>query len=411
MIQEIIKNDLCVSCGLCTLDGGAEMVQKRGVDIPFFDEPPSKQTDDFLSAVCPGRGYPLVETGRKLFESNTSEYDYRVGHYNAIGAARTLDKVLLKESTSGGMMPMLANWLIENKKVDGVLTVKFRYTENGPEPEPYIARTKEELTLSQGSKYRPVALFKNIDELLAFSGTLAVIGTPCQIAGIKQAQQQNQVLKDKIKYTIANFCGGYRDYRETERIFDINEVDRSKIEKFSYRGNGQPGTMSILQTEKPAIELKYPDYARLTGYIKYKRCKLCVDATGELADVSFGDAWLPKFLNTGNKWSFYISRSIEMREILEEIKALGTAEFQDITLDELLESQHGNLTTKKERQKSRFKLYRMMGKKIPEFDGGYNQNKENLKLELKVHITSNLMYLLEKMGLYLFFAKKTKRIK
>ena len=32
--------------------------------------------------------------------------------------------------------------------------------------------------------------------------------------------------------------------------------------------------------------------------LKYSRCRLCVDATGELADLSFGDAWIERFLKT-----------------------------------------------------------------------------------------------------------------
>lgn len=409
-ITEVVKKDLCVSCGLCAL-GGAQMPLKKGINVPVFEKQPSKELSDELYGLCPGKGYPIVQMGKTLFEDDNTTQDYRLGQYREIGAARSDDAEWLKESTSGAMMPLVAQYLLDTGRVDGVLTVKFDYSKEGPVPKPFIAKSKSELILSQGSKYRPIPLFENIDELLAFPGALAVIGTPCQIAGIRLFQQQREEVKEKIKYTIANFCGGYRDYRETERIFQIHKVEKSDIEKFSYRGNGQPGTMTINQKGKSALHLNYPDYARLTGYVKYYRCRTCVDATGELADISFGDAWRPRFLNTGKKWSFYIARSKEMQEIMYAIKDKGLADFENITVDELVKSQQGNLTTKKERQQSRYKLCRLMGASIPKFDGGYNKEKTSLLLEAKVFASHYFMYMLEKAKLYQIFAKFINRVK
>eukprot|EP00825_Cyclidium_porcatum_P034389 TRINITY_DN36188_c0_g1_i1.p1 TRINITY_DN36188_c0_g1~~TRINITY_DN36188_c0_g1_i1.p1 ORF type:complete len:341 (+),score=23.61 TRINITY_DN36188_c0_g1_i1:269-1291(+) len=309
------------------------------------------------------------------------------------------------------MISTIANYLLKNKIIDGVVTVKFEYTQNGPIPKPFIATNISDIILSQGSKYLPVPLFEIIDDIINFDGKLAVIGTPCQIAGLRQLQKTNNNLKEKITFTISNFCGGYRDYKETERIFNIMRVDKGQITKFSYRGNGQPGTMSITQLNKPPIHLNYPEYSKLTGYIKYNRCRLCVDATGELADISFGDAWLDRFINSGTKWSFYICRSQKINKILQNIKQFEVAQFQDISLTELIESQKGNLTTKKERQNSRFILYKMLGKSIPSFDGGFNKEESNLLFELKVYINQKVMHLLEIIGLYLIIAKITKRVK
>ncbi len=403
MIEDVIKNSNCISCGLCIADDLGFMNMKKGIYLPFFTKPLSKEKSKELYDICPGKGYDIVKMGNNLFPKTT--YDYKLGHYRKIGAARSNDKKLLEKSTSGALMPAIASYLLEKKYVSGVLTVKFDYTEEGPKPKPFIAKTKEDLIQAQGSKYMPIPLLQDIDKVLAFSGDLAIIGTPCQIAGVRLLQQKNQQLKNKIKLSIANFCGGYRDYRETERIFEISKVNKKEINFFSYRGKGQPGHMTIETIKGDKVDLPYPNYARLTGYMKYSRCKLCVDATGELADLSFGDAWIGRFLKTNKKWSFFISRSSFGQKIMDEMFKDGLFEYQSIKEEELIKSQRGNLTTKKERQNSRFKLYNRLGYKLPVFDGGYNKFKNNLMLEIKVFITQIIMYKLEKMKLYLLIAK------
>ena len=38
----------------------------------------------------------------------------------------------------------------------------------------------------------PIPLFENINDVLNFDGYIAVIGTPCQIAGIRLMQKENK---------------------------------------------------------------------------------------------------------------------------------------------------------------------------------------------------------------------------
>ena len=88
----------------------------------------------------------------------------------------------------------------------------------------------------------------------------------------------------------------------------------------------------------------------------------------------------------------------------------GLFEYKEISVEELIKSQTGNLSTKKERQNSRFKLYKKLGYTLPSFDGGYNKEKLNLKLKLKVFASKKIMYIFEKMKVYLKIARLIKRI-
>ena len=68
-------------------------------------------------------------------------------------------------------MPNVANYLLEKKYVEGILTVKFDYTEKGPIPKPFIAKTKEELVQARLKIYAH-SLLKNLDKFLSFPGKL-----------------------------------------------------------------------------------------------------------------------------------------------------------------------------------------------------------------------------------------------
>ena len=152
-------------------------------------------------------------------------------------------------------------------------------------------------------------------------------------------------------------------------------------------------------------KLPYPNYARMTGVVKYLRCRLCVDATAELADFSCGDAWIPKYLKSGRAWSIVLARSNKAVSILNELEAKELITREQVSVEDIKSSQRGNLTSKKNRQKGRMKLYKLLGYKLPSFDGGYHKNNEGLMLEFKVHVSHTIFSILERIGLYKMFSK------
>jgi coenzyme F420 hydrogenase subunit beta len=196
---------------------------------------------------------------------------------------------------------------------------------------------------------------------------------------------------------MSNFCGGFRDFRESERIISIFKFKLKDLIDFRFRGNGHPGFMSIEDNARK-VKLPYPDYSGLTGVHKMKRCKLCVDATGELSDLSFGDAWLPHL--SGKGFSIVMSRSEIGQNLIRDMVLEGCFEFVAVSEGEVLTSQRGNLETKKIRQRSRNILYRILLKRIPKFDGGFRKEKINILFELKVIFSQNIKPYFFKYKLY-----------
>jgi len=407
-IEDIVTNDLCISCGACSaFKQQSKYVMKentsRGMYLP---EQVRKKKSDIGTEinVCPGKGYEIVKMGLELFPE-ARNVDIDLGRWNRIFSGGTTDKRVAKNASSGGVMTEIAKFLLDTSVIDGVVVTSFNYGESGPRPNVKIVSTVEELLVAQGSKYCPVPVLDIIPEIKKFKGKILFIGTPCQIAGLRLLQAQDKSLQDKVPFTIGNFCGGFRDLRETDTLIKRAGIKVEDVISFRYRGNGQPGSMLIKDTGGKVAELPYPDYARMTGVVKHRRCQLCVDATAELADFSCGDAWIDRFLNTNEAWSLVITRSENAGKVIDDMVLNGNIKVETVTVDEVKNSQAGNLTSKKRRQLARRKLYTALGIKLPEFDGSYHTNVGGMFLEVKVYLSHMFFSKLEKFGFYKIFAK------
>jgi coenzyme F420 hydrogenase subunit beta len=401
-IQQVVQHDLCISCGACAVAAAdpVDFVERKGIFVP--DGKVLKDTN--LLKYCPGKGYEIIKMGQDCWGKAT-EYDIDIGRYKSFVAARSTSSEVCKNASSGGVITAILLHLLDSGSVSGAVVTKFEYGKHGPTPVSYIARNKSELLDSQGSKYCPVVNLKCISAVKDFDGTVAWVGTPCQIAGLRLRMQDDQQLRKKIKFTVANFCGGFRDYREARRLVALCGETFKDVTDFRYRGGGQPGFMRVKTREGNVYKLPYPDYAKKTGYTKLKRCRLCVDATGELADFSCGDAWIPRFLATGEPWSIIIMRSEAAMDIIKQMKATNDIVTQDISIGELKRSQYDNLLSKKTRQQARRKLYALLRGGMPVFDGGYRSGSGGLLKEMRIHCQYAIFSLLEKMRLYKYVAK------
>lgn len=400
-IKEVVLNKLCLGCGLCTYDEKMDKLlysKKRGIKEPSLNRN-SSYSD--ANAVCPGKGYDIIKEGEALFPS--AKYNVETGRIDALFASRSLNESVLKKASSGGVMTQIVIYLLEKKVVDKVAVAKFEYGEEGPIAKTILTNNIDEILECQGSKYCPVDVSAFIKESKNFKGKIAFIGTPCQVASIRQIQKVDGAFKEKIVYTIANFCGGFKSFNNVIKLAKRHGVNYNKINYLRFRGGGQPGSLLLTDTNKNYYEAPYPSYSAYTGYSKMLRCHFCVDAMGELADIACGDAWIDRFKNDEHSWSVIITRSEKATALINDLAFEEKICNEDISLEEVCKSQHQNLVSKKVRQSARYKLYRLLGYKLPDFDGGYNEIISPIKTEIEVFLRHKLFLLLENIGLYPLF--------
>ena len=73
-----------------------------------------------------------------------------------------------------------------------------------------------------------------------------------------------------------------------------------------------------------------------------------VDFTSELADISVGDAWSPKYESLGGGYSVVLSRTERGDKLLEKLKLENKIDISKIEIDEAL-NMHGHMLDFKKR--------------------------------------------------------------
>ena len=393
-IKHVAATGLCMSCGACkgvSPDGAVRLVYDPQGALLLPEPGPTASNADLALAfqVCPGKGYP-IETLAQRFLSHNTAYDIELGHWNAMWAARSTDPAVVQSASSGGVMSEIALLLLSMGRVDGVAVTGMTYGPPGPRPHTYIARTRDEVLAAQGSKYCPSPGLEVLSEVQKFPGKLAYVGTPCQIGALRLLQHTNDIWAQRFLILVGNFCGGFRDYRQTDTLLHRYGLDPANVREFRYRGGGQPGSLRAVDTEGRSVQRAYPGYAKDTTHAKVRRCRLCVDATAELADISCGDAWIPRYLTSGNAWSLVMTRSDAGVEVIRELERRGRIVAAQVSPEEVKASQASNLTSKKKRQAARRRLYGMLHRTIPDYEGGYPDHQTSLWREAIVDINHHL---------------------
>ena len=377
----ILKSGLCTGCGLCTvIDPSVQIIEKGGLLLPQ-SIPKYAGIDSF----CPGIGYNLKQMGAELFPN--SSYRYELGFYKNLLVTRSNSPTTLNNASSGGVITEICKYVLEKHLADGIICTKYDYSSEKVRPVSFIACTEDDLLLSQGSKYCPTSTLSILSEVIKHpENKYVLIGTPCQIAGFRKYSLTHTSLKNQVVLCISNFCGGYRDFRELD--FFIHKVAGFKRASFfRHRGGGQPGGMKIISEMGEEYTAPYPDYAKLSHFVKVERCSLCMDAVAELADLSCGDAWLD-YLKKDGPWSIAITRSEIAKSIVDRMINEGRLLMkQELSADEVILSQVSNITSKKYRQYYRILLRKLLCKSSPDWHDDFPVKQGSLLAEAKVYLS------------------------
>lgn len=363
--------DLCTGCGTCVgmcPNSAIEMyINSKGNYVPHINNDECNQCG-ICFETCPGHTVDFKQLNSLIF--GKSPENKLIGNYINCYIGHSTDKKIRWSASSGGLITTLLIFALEKGIIDGALVT--RMSEKNPlEPEVIIARTKEEIISASGSKYCPVPANIALKEILKGDGKFAVVGLPCHIHGIRKAEMLNEKLKEKVVLHLGLFCGHTVNFLGTEFILQKINIKKEEVVKLTYRGNGWPGGMSIELKNGDKRFVPSPLYwGNIFGmyFFTPTRDTLCSDGTCELADISFGDAWLPELEDNKIGESIIISRSKLGEKILQSLISERKIELNKINADSVVQSQSNMLRFKKESLKARFFLFKLLGKNIPVYN-------------------------------------------
>ena len=358
-IAQVVKNDLCTGCGTCVALCPKEAIElridkKKGIYVPKLNEEKCDNCGTCYK-VCPGHSVDFKQLNLEIFGKEPE--DILIGNYLDCYIGHSTDYDIRYNSASGGLITQLLIFALEEGIIDGALVTRMK-KDNPLEPEPFIARTKEEIIEASKSKYCPVPANIALKEILGSkdSERFAVVGLPCHIHGIRKAEQINKKLKEKIVLHIGIFCSQTPNFWGTKLLLERMKIKREEVIKLDYRGEGWPGSMKICLKDGELLLRDYWSFIGSSFFIP-TRCLMCSDQTSESADISFGDAWLPELSDDKIGKSIVISKSEIEEKILHTMKLKNRIELKEVSVKKVVQSQQNLLYFKKKNLKARIDLF------------------------------------------------------
>lgn len=392
-INAVVKNDLCTGCGTCVGSCPLQIVNliknDCGTHVPHFPPEGCNHCNTCIE-VCPGMDIDLKKLSQSVFSNMPPNYDIFMGNFNRCYVGSSSDSDILENSASGGLLTTTLIYALEEGIIDGALLSRLS-SEDPFKVEYFLAKSVDSIKSASGSIYYPVTVNSALNILLKEEGKFAVVGLPCHIHGIRKAEEVNPKLKDKIVLHLGIFCSHTVNFNGTDFLINSLDVKKQDVDSFAFRKRGWPGGF-LLKTKTgeekfaPLDSFWPPIFGRF--FFTPFRCTLCPDGTAELSDISFGDAWLPEFIDNRKGVSLIISRSEIGENLISNAKLDDKVKLTEINHSKVFESQQDQLFFKKKNITARKNLIKSLGKEYPRFGAT-----EFLKPNLLDKFTATIPYI------------------
>lgn len=369
-INFVKREDLCTGCGTCVglcPASAIEMVidHKKGINIPVINGERCTECGICVK-VCPGHKVDFKDLNREIFGRQPD--DILLGNYLHCYTGYATDNDLRYNSSSGGLVTALLLFALEHGMINGALVTRMK-KDKPLEPEPFIARTREEIIEASKSKYCPIPANTALKEIIEAKDDekYAVVGLPCHIHGLSKAENLNNKLKRKIVLKLGIFCSCTCNFMGTEFLISRLGLDINEIKRIDYRGEGWPGSMSIHAKDR-VIKLPLSRFwdARFTAF-SLSRCAFCTDATAEFADISLADAWGLADDNIGT--SLIITRTSMGEQLLQGMLEEHRIDLSGLEPKRIAQTQKAVIRKKSIR--TQYLLAKILRKKFPVYNQDY----------------------------------------
>ena len=309
----VINQGLCSGCGVCV---GICPVDAIQTEDPYSYHPDTFDLDactkcGLCTSVCPGLGYKVYHN---IEQDQIFHKD--IGYYRNLYSGFTMDGDLIESVSAGGVATEILKYLIENNEVDKVSVVLN--TEDLKMGLAYAKLTNDidEIIRAKQSKYVQVSIGSLLKEIMNSDERFAIIGLPCQLAAIKQAEHKIKGLRNKIIFKIGFFCGYTYTPNCMVGLLSYMGLDKEDVKKIiGWRNGGIPGDFAVELLDGSTRGIPFIEEHNIdVTFYSLLRCHLCADWSAVYSDLTLGDigGWQRKDL--------IISRTIKGEKLLQRMK-------------------------------------------------------------------------------------------
>jgi len=366
LFDTVVKGGYCIGCGACA------SLEKSPVKVQFDDHKKLQArvvgdiTDDSIApylSVCPFSGESLNEDeiGKDLFSAHAQKDD-KLGYFINNYAGYVAEDSFRDRGSSGGMGTWILAELIKRKLVDYVIHI-HQHTPDETNPSLFaytISSTYEEIISGAKSRYYPIEMTEILASVKNNGGNYVIVGIPCFIKTIRLLSYQDAVLKERIKFCIGLVCGHLKSASFADMFSwqtginpkQMTAIDfRTKLEgqganRYGVTVSGKIDDEEVIRVSKPVNQLYGTNWG--LGFFKYKACDFCDDVVAENADLTVGDAWLPKYVNETKGTNIIIVRNPILDRILQEASIEGRLNLDNLDKSDIVKSQSSGFNHRRE---------------------------------------------------------------
>jgi len=355
-----VSNDsMCTGCGICAAICPKEAIEMIIDKNQGFYKAQVEQKRCFHCGKCLKCCPPLTWSNKQ----KTSRYNYYLGDYSKSYVAHSTDEKIRYASASGGFVTSFLIYLLNRRLINGALVTK-RSEINPVLSIPFIARTRQEIIESNGSKYSPVKFDEILKEIIDSGKNdfkIAVVGLPCHIEAISQACKINSHLNKAVKYKISLLCGHSSSMYAYYYIFKKLGLHQKEITNIKNRGDGWPGSLKIT-TKSKVVKLPYRHKYSMGIVLSSPlfipiACHMCKDAAGFNADLSVSDAWLKEYSDDDQGTNLVLSRNESIDRILDNINKDKSIQMIECDANKIVKANYRVFRNKVDLSHYRMKWY------------------------------------------------------
>lgn len=342
--------------GVCAIvDDRIEMVLN---DFGIYEEKVNASFDSELNplveVVSPNLNNETNEStiASKLYKNiDNIKYDESIGYYKALYVGHVSEENFRINGSSGGMGTWILKELFDKNLIDGVIHVKENKDSNSPILFRYdISYSIDEIKEGAKTKYYPVEFSKVINTVKEKPGRYAIVGIPSFIMAIRLLAENDETIRERIKFTIGLICGHQKSSKVAEAFGwqvgfkpgDLRHIDfRAKLpgRNSSNYGVKMDGLINGERKSviKPIAELIGDNWGE--GYFKVRASDFTDDVMNETADITLGDAWLPEYTNDSLGNNVIIIRNPEIDILVKDAMENGKLKMDVVDKDVIIKSQ------------------------------------------------------------------------
>ncbi len=327
--EKVFDRDLCAACGAClSLCPYLRSWKGRVVKLDNCNLEEGR-----CFAYCPRTEVDLDELSQSVF--GKSYEDFEMGPVRKIVMARAKDPLWRRKAQTGGVVSALFDFALR----EGVVQAGILAPRDGDIlPQGKVITRRKEILRCAGSSYVAGPTLEALNRG-PWKGKerIGIVGLPCQVlavARMKASKHEKRTPIDRVDLVMGLFCTWALDYKPF-MVFLNERVGKRSIEKL----NITPPPERILEVTSGKTLSRIP-LDDIRPFIR-SSCRICLDMTAELSDISIGT------VEGKEGWNTVIVRTAQAEDLLRRAVKADVIETRPLAKDHLNHLKEASLLKKR----------------------------------------------------------------